>query len=130
MPQQPDPAQQQPEPRTQPPSAPAVASWQGPPLQVRADGADVIVHVDAPTVGYDLRQDRVRSGKDDAEVELTLTSPAADAIVAQMVTPLEVRIAGADLGAARSVRVAIALVQRGAHYLVAPAHELAAVLQR
>lgn len=107
-------------------AAPADAALHDPHTVARFAEGDLLITVDAPTAGCKLQQDALRRTGTTADLELTLSTPGVDEVVAQVVTPIDLRIAGSELQDIDAVRVLIATVQRGASYLVAPAHELTA----
>ncbi len=83
-----------------------------------------------PTTGYGLRYDTIRrleTAPPVTEVLLTLIAPADN----EMVLPAtEKKSIALDLGSnpGREVRVLVSRIQKGAHYIVTPPHELALTL--
>lgn len=114
------------------PGAKMTEAWRGPAVTTRwrADRA-LLIELVAPAAGHHLGLGDVAVHGDLADVHLTYTTPAADELVAQVVTPLQVVVPAVDLPAGvQLVHVHVATWQRGVHYIVAPAPELAAVARR
>lgn len=105
------------------------ARWKQYSLRVdRPAGAPHRIQLRVPTGGHELHYEGAKLDGEFADVELRLVTPGTDEMVAQALQDLEVELPAADLGTAKQVRLRVATWQRGVHYLVAPAHELAATL--
>lgn len=102
--------------------------YQGPRLQASIDESQLAVDIQVHSGGFGLALLRTLAGDGHVRVELELTSPAEGEIVTTAEQTRKLRAAlpeGAD-----PVWVHVRQVQRGAHYLVAPALDLAAVVTR
>lgn len=93
-------------------------------LAARGDQRPLVVTV--PSGGHELAFERAVRDGDTVTVELKLTTPGAEEGATAALEDHEVALPTRDLIGAATLRIAIATWQRGAHYLVAPAHEPAA----
>lgn len=108
--------------------------YEGPPVRAVLEVMEseppqyaVSVEVQVPTAGWELDLVDVREEGDALVVELKLTEPAADELVAQVI---QTKTARAKLDREPDVvQVRVSRWQRGVQYLVPPAARLAAVLR-
>ncbi len=101
-------------------------SWKQFSLRVgRDESATVSLAVKCPTGGHKVEQARATRSGDSFEIDLRIETPGKDEVVAQAFVEHTIILAP---GSAASVRVRVALRERGAHYLVEPAFEHAATL--
>lgn len=104
--------------------------WDGPTVAAqRAVDGRLLVRIDAPTAGYTVALDDVVVKDGAREVHVTLLQPAADVVVAQVVTPLELRVDAAKLVGKEPLSVAVRRMQQGCHYF-APPPWLRAVIEK
>jgi hypothetical protein len=110
-------------------AAPAVATWEGFGVRVDARSDECAVVVTAPTAGHELLCERAVLEGDTAVLDLRLTKPGDDEMVAMVVSDLPASLPADVVRGARRVKVRIALWQRGVHYFRAPDHVEAATLK-
>jgi hypothetical protein len=111
--------------------APVRIDYRGPPLRAAYVGDSLRVDVTAQSGGFELRLDDVVRAGADVAVRCTLVTPGAGEATTQALTELSLQVRRTDLatgGASGAVRVEVATIQRGAHYLVPPEHKLAALV--
>ncbi len=105
------------------------AQWGRYGLRVRRDQEGRrLLTLTAPTLGHELQLDRCVTKGGEAEALLRLVTPGRGEIVAQALQELQVELDDAALGDVAALRVKVALWERGASYLVEPAHQEAALL--
>ncbi len=127
-----DPGDQQPLP-----PAPSPSAYAGPPVQAAFTppkaGSPLRLGLQVPSSGYRLREDAVLRNGDAVVVRLGLEAPGSDEVVAMGLVDLTHEVPWATLegpGPFTTVRIEVAQSQRGVHYLVPPAHELARTVAR
>lgn len=127
-----DPGDEQPLPPAPPPSA-----YAGPPVQAAftppQPGSPLRLGLQVPSGGYRLREDAVLRQGDAVVVRLGLEAPGSDEVVTMGLVELTHEVPWATLaglGPFTTVRIEVAQSQRGVHYLVPPAHELARIVAR
>ena len=105
--------------------------WDGPAVNATRTAADapLVVRIAAPTAGYTFTLDAVVVKDGAREVQATLLQPAADVLVAQVVTEIELSIEAGKLAGKEPLAVAVRRMQDGAHYF-APPPWLRAVVQQ
>ena len=111
----------------------SMLTYEGPPVAVLEVSDAVETSVIVPTGGFSLRLDRLEPEGDRLAILYTLHEPGFDESVTQALERLTdlVRVsAGMGPAGIGRIEVRIARVQRGVAYLMPPAHELAAVLER
>jgi hypothetical protein len=102
-------------------------TYRGPAVTVREAPGAAETHVTAPTGGFRLRRDGLETDGDLLKIRYTLEEPGPDEMVTQALEVLTDEVALPS--GVRRVQVFVARIQRNVHYLVAPAHELAAILE-
>lgn len=120
---QPDPMPAKPAPAV--PSGPVFVTapgWDGPAVQAARAGAaaPLVVRIAAPTPGYTFTLDAVVVKDGAREVQATLLQPAADVVVPQVVTELELSVAPGQLAGTEPLAVAVRRMQAGCHYFAPP----------
>lgn len=120
---QPDPMPSKPAPAV--PSGPvfvAAPGWDGPAVTAARAGNDapLVVRIAAPTPGYTFTIDAVVVKDGAREVQATLLQPAADVVLAQVVTEIELSIEAGKLAGKEPLAVAVRRMQVGCHYFAPP----------
>ena len=103
-------------------------TYRGPEVRLEPSPELLATAITVPTGGYELRRDGIEEDGDQLRVRYTLEEPAPTEVVTQAWSELRDDVA-VPVGI-RRVQVLVARRLRGAHYVVAPRHELAAVLDR
>ena len=102
----------------------AVPGWKGPAARAAIDATQkLVLHLTAPTAGYEATLDDVVVAGDAATVKVTLLQPASDVVVAQVVTDVMLAVDAGKLGGKAKATVSVRQMQKNAQYFVAPPWE-------